>query len=55
MTYTKLFVDKYWMKAKKIYSQRWYIKEFPGGHSDLLENISLQYICLLSFVVIWFL
>lgn len=56
MTYTKLFVDKYWMKAKKKFSsQRWYIKEFPGGHSDLLENISLQYICLSSFDVICFL
>ena len=56
MTYIKLFVDEHWMKAKKkkISSQRLYIKELPGGHSALLENISLQYICLLSFDVIFF-
>ena len=42
------------MKEKKISSQRLYIKELPGGHSALLENISLQYICLLSFDVIFF-
>lgn len=57
MTYIKLFVDKHWMKAKKkkFSSQRLYIKELPGGHSALLENISLQYTCLLSFDVICFL